>query len=81
MPREGFKSITVSETVYDKLFNEFEKIREPLKFVGVNSFSGFCTFLMSNYTKQSKLLELIKTKQEESFHKIINETRGEKHGN
>lgn len=44
MPRKGWKSITVKESVYQYFKNEWEKNKEEyrLKF-GITSFSGFIT--------------------------------------
>ena len=40
MPKPGFKSITISETVYEKFFDVYEKNKEKLTMKGVNSFAG-----------------------------------------
>ena len=43
MPKTGFKSITVTETVYDKFFDEYLKKKDELSMKGITSFSGFVT--------------------------------------
>jgi hypothetical protein len=46
MPKPGFKSITVSENVYNKFFDIYEKSKKNLELKGITSFSGYLTSLM-----------------------------------
>jgi len=46
LPKAGFKSITVSETVYDKFLQVYEKSKDDLLMKGVNSFSGYVTYML-----------------------------------
>ena len=46
MPKAGFKSITVSETVYDKFQEVYQSSKTDLAMKGVNSFSGYVTYMM-----------------------------------
>lgn len=46
MPKPGFKSITVSENVYNKFFHVYEKSRKDLELKGITSFSGYVTSMM-----------------------------------
>ena len=46
MPKSGFKSITVSEYVYKKFFDVYEKSRKDLEMKGITSFSGYLTSMM-----------------------------------
>ena len=46
MPKVGFKSITVSDTVYDKFYEVYKKRKDELAMQGVNSFSGYVTFIL-----------------------------------
>jgi hypothetical protein len=46
MPKAGFKSITVSETVYNKFFDVYELSRKDLELKGITSFSGYLTSMM-----------------------------------
>ena len=46
MPKPGFKSITVSEYVYRKFFEVYEKNRKDLELKGITSFSGYLTSMM-----------------------------------
>ncbi|MFB5611519.1 MAG: hypothetical protein ACE5R3_07790 [Nitrosopumilaceae archaeon] len=54
MPKEGFKSITVSETVYDKFFDVYQKNKEDLVMKGVNSFSGYVTYMLEEMMQKDK---------------------------
>jgi hypothetical protein len=46
MPKPGFKSITVSENVYKKFFEVYEKNKKVLELKGITSFSGYLTSMM-----------------------------------
>jgi hypothetical protein len=70
MPKPGFKSITVSENVYKKFFEVYEKNREGLELKGVTSFSGYLTSRMEEmmikdevFAKHSPLMEKIAVDQ------------------
>ena len=54
MPKDGFKSITVSETVYDKFFDVYQKSKEDLLMKGVNSFSGYITYMLEEMMQKDK---------------------------
>jgi hypothetical protein len=66
MPKPGFKSITVSENVYKKFFEVYEKNKKGLELKGVTSFSGYLTSRMEEmmikdevFAKHSPLVEKI----------------------
>ena len=46
MPKPGYKSITVSEHVYNKFFKAYDKNKKELEIKGVRSFSGYLTSMM-----------------------------------
>lgn len=46
MPKPGFKSITVSENVYNKFFKSYERNKSGLELKGITSFSGYLTSMM-----------------------------------
>ena len=46
MPKPGYKSITVSENVYKKFFEVYEKNKKGLELKGIMSFSGYLTSRM-----------------------------------
>ena len=54
MPKAGFKSITVSEEVYDKFFDVFEKNKPDLTMKGINSFSGYVTYMLEQMMQKDK---------------------------
>ena len=54
MPKEGFKSITVSEIVYDKFFDVYQKSKNELLLKGVNSFSGYITYMLEETMQKDK---------------------------
>ena len=70
MPKPGFKSITVSENVYKKFFEVYEKNKKGLELKGVTSFSGYLTSRMEEmmikdevFAKHSPLIEKIAVDQ------------------
>lgn len=54
MPKAGFKSITVSEDVYDKFYDVFEKNKPELTMKGINSFSGYVTYMLEQTMQKDK---------------------------
>ena len=52
MPKPGFKSITVSENVYERFFNAFLKNKKELEFKGITSFSGYLTSMIEEIMKK-----------------------------
>ena len=54
MPKPGFKSITVSESVYEKFFDVYEKNRDKMTMRGVNSFSGYVTYMLEEMMQKDK---------------------------
>jgi hypothetical protein len=66
MPKSGFKSITVSENVYKKFFEVYEKRKKGLELKGISSFSGYLTNRMEEmmikdevFAKHSPFIEKI----------------------
>ena len=54
MPKPGFKSITVSETVYEKFHEIYQQNKDDLSMKGVNSFSGYVTYLLEELSQKDK---------------------------
>jgi len=54
MPKAGFKSITVSETVYDKFHETYQKSKDDLVMKGVSSFSGYLTYMLEEIMQKDK---------------------------
>ncbi len=54
MPKAGFKSITISEQVYEKFFDVFQKNKSELAMKGVNSFAGYVTYMLEDMMLKDK---------------------------
>jgi hypothetical protein len=54
MPKAGFKSITISEEVYDKFFDVYQKNKPELTMKGVNSFAGYITYMLEDLMQKDK---------------------------
>ena len=71
MPKPGYKSITVSENVYKKFFEVYEKNKKGLELKGIGSFSGYLTSMMDEmmikdevFAKHSPFIEKIAIDQD-----------------
>ncbi len=56
MPKSGFKSITVSEYVYKKFFDVYEKNKKDFEMKGITSFSGYLTSMMEELLQEHEAL-------------------------
>ncbi len=54
MPKNGFKSITVNEKIYDKFYQIFFDQKEKLAMKGVNSFSGYVTHCLEEMMRKDE---------------------------
>ncbi len=54
MPKAGFKSITISESVYDRFYDVFDKNKQELSRKGVNSFAGYITYLLEDVMQKDR---------------------------
>ena len=54
MPKPGFKTITISEAVYEKFYNVYEKSKETLTMKGINSFAGYVTYMLEQNMQKDK---------------------------
>jgi hypothetical protein len=66
MPKPGYKSITVSENVYNKFFGVYERSKRELELKGITSFSGYLTSMMEEmmnryevFAKQAPFIEKV----------------------
>ncbi len=71
MPKPGFKSITISEQVYEKFYDVYEKNKEKLSMKGVNSFAGYITYMLEDamlkdktFAKYAPKLQLISIEED-----------------
>ena len=55
MPKAGFKSITISESVYNRFYEVFNKNKQELARKGVNSFAGYVTYLLEDMMQKDKI--------------------------
>ncbi len=54
MPKAGFKSITVSESIYDKFHDVYQKNKNNLAMKGVNSFAGYVTYMLEEMMQKDE---------------------------
>ena len=54
MPKAGFKSITVSESVYNKFHDVYKKNKQELVMKGINSFAGYITYMMEDLMQKDE---------------------------
>ena len=54
MPKPGFKSNTISQTVYDKFYDVYKKNKDNLNMKGVNSFAGYITYMLEDTMQKDK---------------------------
>ncbi len=54
MPKAGFKSITLSESVYEKFHDVYSKNKDELMMKGVSSFSGYVTYMLEEMMQKDK---------------------------
>lgn len=55
MPKPGFNSLTVSDTVYERLSNAFLARKEHLEGKGVNSMTGYMSHLIERQLLADKI--------------------------
>ncbi len=53
MPKDGFKSITVSETVYNRFYDIYKENKIDLTMKGINSFSGYITYMLEDVMQKN----------------------------
>ncbi len=53
VPKDGFKSITVSETVYNRFYDLYKENKINLTMKGVNSFSGYITYMLEDVMQKN----------------------------
>ncbi|MCY3854618.1 MAG: hypothetical protein OXF28_04395 [Thaumarchaeota archaeon] len=54
MPKDGFKSITLSEIVYNKFYNIYKENKVYLTMKGINSFAGYITYMLEDIMEKDK---------------------------
>ena len=54
MPREGHKSITIDDDLYDELWNKWESEKPVLRKKGIKSFSAYVSRYLWDVLEESK---------------------------
>jgi len=54
MPKPGFRSITITKTIYDRFHTIYQNQKEELEMKGISSFTGFITFKLYEILKEEK---------------------------
>jgi predicted CopG family antitoxin len=54
MPKKGYKTITVKESVYNYFKEQWEKRKHELEVQGISSFSAFITHELNRLLEQEK---------------------------
>ena len=53
MPPNGFKTVTISEEIFDKIYKQYEIDTEDFKEKGIFSFSGYVTQILFEHKEQA----------------------------
>lgn len=56
MPKDGFKSITLPEAVYQRFNNDYDNNRKDLAIRGVRSLSGYISHLLEERMAETEVL-------------------------
>ena len=56
MPKGGFKSITVSDTVYDRFNASYQQKKSDLAHKGIRSLSGYVSHMLEERMQEDKVL-------------------------
>ncbi len=56
MPKEGFKSITVSETVYNRFNDAYANSKDTLAVQGIRSLSGYISYMLEERMQENEAM-------------------------
>lgn len=56
VPKEGFKSITVSETVYNRFSDTYARNKKALEVKGIRSLSGYVSYMLEERMQENEAL-------------------------
>ena len=59
MPKDGFKSITVSDEVYNKFLKQYQAKSDELKEKGIFSLSGYITMALHEHKGNQQLDDVV----------------------
>jgi hypothetical protein len=54
VPREGYRTITIKESVYNKFREDYEKNKDELRLRGIPSFTSYCIYLLNKASELNK---------------------------
>jgi hypothetical protein len=54
LPRKGYKSISITQDVYDYFRQEYDKVKKEYAVKGVRSFSGFISKRLAELMEEEK---------------------------
>jgi len=52
VPKAGFKSLTITENIYDEFHKKFEKKKTKLALKGITSFSGYMISILAEQLEE-----------------------------
>lgn len=61
VPKQGFRSITVSDSIYDSFQAVYDKNKAGLQRFGINSFTGFLTYILNDAFSNAEIWNEIMT--------------------
>lgn len=79
MPKDGFKSITLKNEVYEHLQAQYEKIKGPLAICGINSFSGFITYSLNKLYSDEAIFDFFVRSMGNEMQKALNKLKEKGH--
>lgn len=79
MPKAGFKSMTVSEDVYNELQKSYNVLKPTLSLLGINSFSAFVTFSTRKLFKDPKVFQAFVDSMDAEHKALFEKLRNVKH--
>ena len=71
MPKNGFRTITVSNNVYDNYMRWYKENREGLQFLGINSFTGFMAWIFQMVMSDDYIHDRIKNKIKDRANSVL----------
>jgi len=67
MPKSGFETVTIKKDTFDHYKNTYEKNKELLGTIGINSFSSFVTIFLDQSISNDEIFTKIVNQITENF--------------
>jgi len=64
MPKKGFKSITISKDLYDRVEEKYKTVKEQVQISGINSFAGYVVNCIDSMIKRDRVFSKFMPKLE-----------------